>query len=181
MVIKHRLGSKPTLLVLKFIRLMHTGVSAVMNSATLIEWISRQNENSIRTKQEQDKEFDPPYTTLHVGTIRGGTAGNITAKDCRFLIDIRCLPSESGKQWVKKYKNFAKKVELKMKKVNSNSSISVTDIHWVEGLKPEKDSYAETLVRQLTSKNDTEMVSYGTEAGQFQAAGYSTIICGLDQ
>ena len=27
--------------------------------------------------------FDPPYTTVHVGTITGGNARNITARECR--------------------------------------------------------------------------------------------------
>ena len=37
---------------------------------------------------------------------------------------------------------------------------------------------AEPLLRQLTGDNGTHVVSYGTEAGQFQARGYSTAICG---
>ena len=47
--------------------------------------------------------FTPPYTTLHNGMIEGGTAGNITAKDCWFTSDIRCLPGESGDDWLARY------------------------------------------------------------------------------
>ena len=65
-----------------------------------------------------------------------------------------------------------------MKEVNGSTGIKIESAHWVSGLKPEKKSFSEDLVRQITLKNGTEMVSYGTEAGQFQAAGYSTIICG---
>ena len=46
------------------------------------------------------------------------------------------------------------------------------------GLKPENNGEAENLVRKLTGNNSTSKVSYGTEAGQFQQAGYSSIICG---
>ena len=37
--------------------------------------------------------FDPPYSTLHVGVIQGGTARNIVAKDCEFQWEFRGLPS----------------------------------------------------------------------------------------
>lgn len=45
-------------------------------------------------------------------------------------------------------------------------------------LKPETDGAAETLVRQVTGDNGTHVVSYGTEAGQFQREGYSVVVCG---
>ena len=50
--------------------------------------------------------------------------------------------------------------------------------HDVPGLRPEENGSAEALVRQLTGDNAQHVVSYGTEAGQFQAEGYSSIICG---
>ena len=33
-------------------------------------------------------------------------------------------------------------------------------------------------MRRLTGDNASHVVSYGTEAGQFQEAGYSAVICG---
>ena len=50
--------------------------------------------------------------------------------------------------------------------------------HAVPGLKREENGLAEALVRKLTGDNGQHVVSYGTEAGQFQAEGYSSIICG---
>ena len=159
--------------------LMHNGVSAVMNAGKLVSWVSEQTEkNEAMEIQEENRKFEPPFTTLHVGVINGGTAGNITAKDCRFSLDIRCLPSESSKAWVKKYEKYAKIVEAQMQTTNSKSYINIEKAHFVPGLQPEVNGFAEALVRQITRQNNTEMVSYGTEAGQFQEAGYSTIICG---
>jgi acetylornithine deacetylase len=159
--------------------LMHNGVSAVMNAGKLVNWVSQQTEkNKALNIREENRNFEPPFTTLHVGVIKGGTAGNITAKDCSFSLDIRCLPSESSKAWVKKYKKYAKTVEAKMKASNSTTYINIEKAHFVPGLQPEVDGFAEALVRQITRQNNTKMVSYGTEAGQFQEAGYSTIICG---
>ena len=159
--------------------LMHNGVSAVMNAGKLVSWVSEQTEKNKAMKvQEENRKFEPPFTTLHVGVINGGTAGNITAKDCRFSLDIRCLPSESSKAWVNKYEEYAKIVEAQMQTTNTTSYINIEKAHFVPGLKPEVNGFAEALVRQITRQNKTEMVSYGTEAGQFQEAGYSTIICG---
>ena len=159
--------------------LMHNGVSAVMNAGKLVSWVSQQTEKNRTMKiREENRKFDPPFTTLHVGEINGGTAGTITAKDCRFSLDIRCLPSESSKAWVKKYQTYAKTVMAKMQDINSTTYINIDTAHFVPGLQPEANGFAEALVRQITRQNGTEMVSYGTEAGQFQGAGYSTIICG---
>ena len=159
--------------------LMHNGVSAVMNAGRLVSWISQQTEkNKVMKIREENRKFEPPFTTLHVGVIIGGTAGNITAKDCRFSLDIRCLPSESIKAWIKKYKSYARKIEAKMQLSNSKTYINIEEAHFVPGLQPEVNGFAEALVRQITRQNNTAMVSYGTEAGQFQQAGYSTIICG---
>jgi acetylornithine deacetylase len=39
--------------------------------------------------------FDPPYTTLNVGTIRGGTAKNIVPGECGFLLEWRPIPGQA--------------------------------------------------------------------------------------
>jgi acetylornithine deacetylase len=159
--------------------IMHTGVSAIMTASKLINWIAQKTEeNSRKEPKEVDKKFNPPFTTLHVGLINGGTAGNITAKDCKFSLDIRCLPSENGQNWIKKYRRFSEKIRGEIRMTCPSADIFIEPNHWVPGLKPETNGTAEALVRQLTRKNELEMVSYGTEAGQFQEAGYSTIICG---
>ena len=73
--------------------LMHTGVNAIMASAPLMECANRMNaENRARVPSELAAMFEPTWITLHVGTISGGTAHNITAKDCRFGMDFWVAP-----------------------------------------------------------------------------------------
>ena len=48
----------------------------------------------------------------------------------------------------------------------------------VSALRPEVEGEAEALARALTGENAAGVVSYGTEAGQFQDAGYSAAVCG---
>ena len=62
--------------------------------------------------------------------------------------------------------------------VHPNAGIDLEEFFEVPGLVPEPQGTAEALVRSITGDNETHVVSYGTEAGQFQEAGYSAVICG---
>ncbi len=157
----------------------HKGVSAVMEAARLIDWANRMNEMAAaRTPGALAAMFEPPYTTTHVGVIQGGTAANITAKDCRFDLGFRVVPGEDPKDWEDAYVAEVAKVEAAMKAVRPEAGITLTRRFQVPPLRPETDGAAEALVRVLTGDNATGVVSYGTEAGQFQEAGYSAVVCG---
>ena len=163
--------------------LMHTGVSAVMTAARLINWIEARGHANRAAAPEisgdtEGAEYTPPWTTLHVGEITGGTAHNITAKDCKFSLDIRCIPSETNADWIAKYRAHCAEIEAEMQKINPDTGIRVHVEGDVPGCRPEVNGFAESLARQLTGDNAQHVVSYATEAGQFQDGGYSTIVCG---
>ncbi len=159
--------------------LMDRGVSAIMEGAKLIDWANRMNaENKARAATGTDALFDPPYTTLHVGVIEGGTAHNITAKDCKFLLSFRCVPGDDPEEWGRRYEEEVRRLEAEMQKIQPSCYIALDKRFNVPGLKPEENGAAESLVRRLTGDNGTHVVSYGTEAGQFQAGGYSSVVCG---
>ena len=159
--------------------LLPSGVSAIMTASRLINWLSdKTEENQKKPPRDLDKLFNPPFTTLHVGKISGGTASNITAKKCSFTTDIRCLPLDDGEKIINDYEKFAEKIAAQIKEIRPEANISINRHHWVPGLEPENDGLADNLVRKITGENSTGKVSYGTEAGQFQEEGYSTVICG---
>ncbi|MGJ8625491.1 MAG: acetylornithine deacetylase [Sulfitobacter sp.] len=159
--------------------LLHIGVNAIMAGAKLIEWANEMNtENMERKPSALAAMFDPPFTTVHVGMISGGTAHNITAKDCHFAMDFRVVPGENKDAWGTAYLKKVRAVEEQMQSVVPETRIEVTPRFDVPALEPEKDGEAEGLVRQITGDNASHKVSYGTEAGQFQEAGYSAVICG---
>ena len=159
--------------------LMHTGVNAVMEAARLIDWANRTNAE-LRAAEPTPlaQMFEPPWTTLHVGTISGGTAENITAKDCRFLMGIRVVAGEEKADWHARYAAKVAEVEAQMQAVRPEARIELETLFDVTGLVPEEGGEAEALVRRLTGDNGTHVVSYATEAGQFQERGYSAVICG---
>lgn len=159
--------------------LMHTGVNAIMYGAKLIEWANEMNvENRAKEAGPVAATFEPPWTTVHVGVIEGGTAHNITALDCRFGLDFRIVPDESRDDWIARFKAKVAEVEAEMQAVVPESHIALQEKFYVPGLMPEEAGEAEALVRQLTGDNASRVVSYGTEGGHFQDASYSTVICG---
>ena len=110
--------------------------------------------------------------------IEGGTAHNITAKDCRFVLGTRCVPQDSNEDWGAKIEAEAARLTAEMQAIHPDTGITVTPRWDVPGLRAEEDGPAETLARQLTGANGRAVVSYGTEAGQFQHGGYSAVVCG---
>ena len=159
--------------------LMHTGVSAIMEAAKMIQWANERNaENIAKTPSAIAGTFEPPWTTLHTGVIQGGTAANITAADCTFMLEMRFVPDEDADVWKDRVYAKAAEIEAEMQKVSPAAKITLTPKEDVPGLKPEADGAAEGLVRKITGDNGDHVVSYGTEAGHFQSAGISSVICG---
>ena len=158
---------------------MHRGVSAVMEAARLVQWANERNDElAARTPSEMAAIFEPPWTSVHVGTIQGGTAGNITAGDCRFVITFRVVPGEDPEAWAEAFLAECARVEAAMKAVRPEASITARRTYDMPGLAPEEDGAAERLARAFTGDNGAHVVSYGTEAGHFQAAGISSVVCG---
>lgn len=159
--------------------LLPTGVSAILEGARLIGWINDRNaENAAKTPGPLAQAFFPPWTTLHVGMITGGTAHNITAADCRFAAEMRVVPGEDMEAWARAFESEARRIEAAMQAVRPEAAIHLDRFFGVPPLVPETAGAAEALVRRLTGDNATGVVSYGTEAGQFQDAGYSAVVCG---
>jgi acetylornithine deacetylase len=160
--------------------LMHTGVSAVEIAARLIAWLHDQTAENRRTADETggDPRYAPPYTTLHCGMIQGGTAANITARECHFPTDVRTLPDERGEDYLARYRRHAAKLESRMQAVHPDTGIDIEQRSHAPGCRREADGAAERLCRRLTGDNGEHVVAFGAEAGQFQDAGFSTVLCG---
>lgn len=157
----------------------YQGVSAIMMAAKLIDWANTTNaQNKAAVPSAVSAPFDPPYTTLHVGMISGGTAHNITAKDCQFGFDFRVVPGDDLEDWRRKFLTKVAELEAEMKAVHPEAGITFDPFFTIPGLVPESQGGAEELARRLTGDNGTHVVSYGTEAGQFQERGYSAVVCG---
>ena len=159
--------------------IMHTGVNAIMEAAKLIDWANAVNaELWAQTPGPLAAVFDPPWTTVHVGQIAGGTAHNITAGDCRFGMDFRVVPGENAADWKARFEAQAAGMDAALKARHPGAGVHLTPFFDVPPLVPEPEGAAERLCRRLTGDNASHVVSYGTEAGHFQARGYSVVVCG---
>ncbi len=157
---------------------LHRGVSAISAAVKLISWLDEKTAQN-KARADRDCPFEPPYTTLHCGTIQGGKAHNITAQSCEFMTDIRLLPGENITEWIDAYRSFAKEAVLpEMQAISSDCRIDIDLVATVPGLAEETDGTAEQLVRRLTGDNGRHVVVYATEGGQFQEKGLSTVVCG---
>lgn len=160
----------------------HLGVNAIMVAAELIQYLSRLAEE-MRARGDPSGRFDPPYTTVHVGTIEGGTAVNIVPRRCSFAWEYRLLPDQDEDEIRDRFLHFAAEEVLARLRANAPESAREIGIETrprsnVPGLKPRADSPAEALACLLTGANHAEAVSYGTEAGIFDAADIPAVVCG---
>ncbi len=155
----------------------HRGVSAVMIGARLVTWLDDFGQRSHQSTTPLN--FDPPYTTVHVGKIHGGIAHNIVARHCEFVWDIRNLAEDDPLEIVNQFKGFYEQELLpNMRKIAPEANIETTVLNQVPSLIHQPDSAAATLIRQLTGQNACQQMAYAAEAGQFQEAGLATVICG---
>ncbi len=126
-----------------------------------------------------DREFDIPFTTVHVGTIRGGTALNIVPKDCSFDFEFRHLPVHDPRALFAEFENFIRaQIEPKMKAINPDTGFVFEELSQFPGLAGDEDAEVTQAAKAASGGNTTGKVAFGTEAGLFEAAGIPTVICG---
>ncbi|WP_370152847.1 acetylornithine deacetylase [Ferrovibrio sp.] len=159
--------------------LTHLGANAVEAAAELIAFIKA----LARKKKAEgpfDAEFAPPHTSLHTGTVQGGTALNIVPKDCSFLWEIRYLPQDDVDALYDEVVAYARdRLEPELKAVDPACGFSFTQISGFPGLATPDSAGVIELAKVLTGANRVSKVSFGTEAGLFsQEAGIPTIVCG---
>ncbi len=73
---------------------LHEGLSAVHIACRLVGELERIGD-AFRAQGDPSGRFDPPYSSVHVGMICGGSARNIVARACEFHWEFRGLPSAS--------------------------------------------------------------------------------------
>lgn len=154
------------------------GVNAILAATEIIAEIDRLAAEA-RGRAHPESGFEPPHTTMSVGTIVGGTAVNIIAKDCVFDWDLRNLPEDDATALKGRVDRFiAADLLPRMRAAHPAAAVETETITAVPPLVPDPASPAEALARRLTGANTAVTVSFATEAGLFQQAGIPAIVCG---
>jgi acetylornithine deacetylase len=157
----------------------HLGVSAIHFAGEFVHYLNTLQDELDR-QFPPTSEFTPPAPTFNVGTIVGGTAGNILARECEVLWGYRELPDrpltalgEQAQKWLKDVllpKMQAKHPAAQIETVVRSSTV---------GFSPAGNEEAKALAANWSGSNTVGSVVYGTEAGIFRKAmDVPTVVCG---
>ncbi|SLN64391.1 acetylornithine deacetylase [Oceanibacterium hippocampi] len=155
------------------------GVNAVEYAAELIAHM-KQMARRFAADGPFEEGFGVPHSTVHVGTIQGGTALNIVPDECVFDWEIRYIPAHDGAAIAEDVRSFARdSLEPRMQTVSKACGIDFDTTIDYPGLQIPADDDAVQFVQGLAGTNALGKVDFGTEAGLFQRdAGIPTVVCG---
>src|SRR5690606_35964320 len=111
-----------------------------------------------------DRAFDPAHCSLNIGTIDGGTAVNIIARQCRFLWDFRAVPGGHPDQVLIPLAAFAARRLTGLQRDFPDANIVTTPRVSAPPLLEEHEGAAEALLKHLTGANETVSLPFATEA-----------------
>jgi acetylornithine deacetylase len=146
------------------------GSSAVFGAARLIAAIER---IAKKLESEQHTAFDPPFTTLNVGLVGGGTAKNVIAGECRFTLEWRPIPGQDPSHLL----NLISVAIDEEKTHDPNFEAIVDAARADEGFETSRDSDLVSLLEDI-SGNEAGTVAFGTEAAQMTELGAESIVLG---
>ena len=146
------------------------GASAVFRAARLI---NRLESIATQLKQDQHAAFDPPYTTLNIGLIHGGSAKNVLAGECRFTLEWRPVPNQPSEHMLDLF-NAAIAEEMK---ADPDFQCEVDANRQDTGFETATDSTLVQLLEKATGR-ESGTVAFGTEAAQMMVLGSEAVVIG---
>jgi acetylornithine deacetylase len=154
------------------------GANAISGACELVNELNRFG-MKLESEIDESGRFEPGYSTINIGTIHGGTARNILARECKFLWEFRGLPGIRQDLALRHMEGHAQATVLpKLRRYTENAHIGTEIGTEVPGLLPEPGSSAEKLTLKLSQTKETVAMPFATEAGQFQIRGIPTVLCG---
>ncbi|SEP98941.1 acetylornithine deacetylase [Thalassovita taeanensis] len=154
------------------------GVNAVEYAVRYVHRLLELRE-SLQHRAPVGGRFQPPWTTLNVGRLSGGTVHNVIASRAEVDWEMRPVQPDDVDFVNTQMAAFCNDVLLpQMQSVHPDATITTYVIGEVEGLTPMDDNEALHLVAELTGANTADLVSFSTEAGLFQTLGLSAVVCG---
>ncbi|MDH3280244.1 MAG: acetylornithine deacetylase [Gammaproteobacteria bacterium] len=154
------------------------GVNAVEYAARLITRLVVLAQSK-RKRGPFDHAFDVPYTTVHTGTVQGGTTVNIVPSECQFDFEFRNLPADDPERLFTAIKEYARtELEPEMRAVAPQTGFDWTERARFPGLDTPPNETVVRLVQGLLGTAILGKVSFGTEGGLFHEAGIPAAVCG---
>ncbi len=155
----------------------HLGVNAITYAGRLIAELARMEEDL--KAGARSARFDPPYTSLQVTELAGGTASNIVPIICTFGWEIRRLPGVDGSAVDARFRAFAAtQCVPEMQRLAPEAGIKIDITNEVPSFLADEKSEIVPLALKLAGQNETFAVCYATEASLFQAGGSPSVVIG---
>lgn len=150
------------------------GVNAVQMGARYITELMRLAED-LRAHADQHSPYDPPHTTISTGTVQGGSARNVVAGECVVEWEMRPVKGADARRVLESLRVFESTLR---EEIGPDGSIVTVAEGEVDGLENDLESAAVLLLRRLLGTDEVGTVPFGTEAGLYQQAGISAVVCG---
>lgn len=146
------------------------GASAILRAARLV---NRLEAIAANLKDDLHPAFDPPFTTINVGLIRGGTAKNVLAGECRFTLEWRPIPTQLSDHVLNLFKAAIADEQHNDPDFECELDASRAD----SGFETAPDSPLISLMEQATGI-ESGTVAFGTEAAQMMVLGSEAVVIG---
>jgi acetylornithine deacetylase len=140
---------------------------------------TRKLQDKIAELPRPEEGFTIPYTTLHIGTIKGGTALNIVPADCTLEFEIRNSPSDPAQNILQSLFDEAASVTERVRSRFPECGVTLEITNEYPGLLMREGEASLTTLQTLVGSQKAKKISFGTEGGLFhQALNVPTYICG---
>ncbi|HET8782924.1 MAG TPA: acetylornithine deacetylase [Pyrinomonadaceae bacterium] len=146
------------------------GASAIYRAARLV---TRLELIADTLKDQVHPAFDPPFTTLNIGLIRGGSAKNVLAGECRFTLEWRPIPTQPSSHVVNLVKSAIADEQRNDPDFECEFYVTRADF----GFETPADSPLISMLEQATGI-DSGTVAFGTEAAQMMTLGSEAVVIG---
>lgn len=154
------------------------GVNAIEYAVDLISKI-KDIAHDLQVPEKENPRFDPPWSSIQVGVIKGGQAINIVPEKCEFDFEIRSLPGVDIEVILAEIKAYAElQLVPKMQEISETCQITFTELSAYPSLQTEPCSFVAQLIQKLTGITTDLTVSYGTEGGLFNQQGIESVVYG---
>jgi acetylornithine deacetylase len=148
----------------------HLGASAITRAARLIQAIEGIAE---QIKLDRHEHFDPPYTTLNVGLISGGTAKNIVPGECRLTLEWRSIPGQRTDHVLGAIKDAVGE----LKEDDTGFVCEIDAGRFDDSFETDRRSELVKFLEQVTGQL-SGTVAFGTEAPSMIALGAEPVVLG---
>lgn len=146
------------------------GVSANFGAARLIAQIERIAEE---LKLDAREGFDPPFTSLNVGIIRGGTAKNIIAGECTLTLEWRPIPGQKAD----KVLDLVREAAEAERKRDKSFDFEIKPLRIDGAMETSAESPVVQFLEEATGKQ-SGTIAFATEAPQMAELGSEAVVFG---